>query len=201
MTTGPGTSSWPGLQDPEHSRWYIERFRGMAAEGADLYGEARLVDVLAPRRARLLDAGCGPGRHGGYLSRLGHRVVGVDIDPILIDAACTDHPDATWLVGDLATLDLAAQGEDESFDGALIAGNVMDFITPEHRAEAVRRVAAHVVPDGFVVIGCRIDRGFRPADLDAAAPGAGLRLEHRFATWDLRPWTEDADFAVSVLRR
>ncbi len=132
---------------------------------------------------------------------LGHRVVGVDIDPILIDAACTDHPDATWLVGDLATLDLAAQGEEESFDGALIAGNVMDFITPEHRAEAVRRVAAHVVPDGFVVIGCRIDRGFRPADLDAAAPGAGLRLEHRFATWDLRPWTEDADFAVSVLRR
>ena len=195
------TSSWPGLHDPEHSRWYIERFRVMAAEGADLQGESRLVDVLAPRRARLLDAGCGPGRHGGHLARLGHRVVGVDIDPALIDAARADHPEATWLVGDLAELDLAAQGQEEPFDGALVAGNVMDFVGEEHRAEAVRRVASHVRADGFVVIGCRLDRGFTPADLDAAAPVAGLRLEHRFATWDLRPWRDDADFAVTILRR
>jgi len=27
-----------------------------------------------------------------------------------------------------------------------------------------------------------------------------LRLEHRFATWDLKPWRADADFAVSILR-
>ncbi|MGA8046813.1 MAG: class I SAM-dependent methyltransferase [Dermatophilaceae bacterium] len=195
------TSSWPGLHDPDHSRWYIERFRVMAAEGADLQGESRLVDVLSPRGARLLDAGCGPGRHGGHLARLGHRVVGVDIDPALIAAAREDHPGATWLVGDLAELDLAAQGEEEPFDGALVAGNVMDFIGEEHRAEAVRRVASHVRADGFVVIGCRLDRGFTPADLDAAAPAARLRLEHRFATWDLRPWHDDADFAVSVLRR
>ena len=195
-----GTTHWPGLEDPDHSRWYIARFRSMAAQGEDLQGESRLVDVLAPRGARLLDAGCGPGRHGGHLTRLGHEVVGVDIDPALIAAARADHPDATWLVADLATLDLAAQGEGEPFDGALIAGNVLDFVTEEHRAEAIRRVAAHVRTGGFVVIGCRVSRGFTPDDLDAASPGAGLRLEQRFATWDLRPWREDADFAVSVLR-
>jgi SAM-dependent methyltransferase len=194
------TTHWPGLEDPDHSRWYIERFRSMAAQGEDLQGESRLVDVLAPRGARLLDAGCGPGRHGGHLARLGHEVVGVDIDPALVAAARADHPDATWLVADLATLDLAAQGEGEPFDGALIAGNVLDFVTEEHRAEAIRRVAAHVHTGGFVVIGCRVSRGFTPDDLDAASPGAGLRLEQRFATWDLRPWREDADFAVSVLR-
>lgn len=195
------TSLWPGLEDPEHSAWYIERFRAMAVEGADLQGEARLVDTLAPRGARLLDAGCGPGRHGGHLARVGHRVVGVDIDPALIEAAREDHPGATWLVGDLATLELAALGEAEPFDGALIAGNVMDFVAEGHRAAAVRRVAAHVREGGFVVIGCRVSRGFTPADLDAALPAAGLRLEHRFATWDLQPWSEDAEFAVSILRR
>jgi hypothetical protein len=26
-------------------------------------------------------------------------------------------------------------------------------------------------------------------------------LEHRFATWDLRPWRDDSDFGVSVYRR
>lgn len=197
---GAETTHWPGLEDPDHSRWYIERFRSMAAQGVDLHGESRLVDVLAPRGARLLDAGCGPGRHGGHLARLGHRVVGVDIDPALIAAARADHPDATWVVADLATLDLAELGEPEPFDGAFVAGNVMDFITADHQAAAIARIAAHVGPGGFVVVGCRVGRGFTPGDLDAAAPAAGLRLEHRFATWDLRPWDDGADFAVSVLR-
>ena len=194
------TTHWPGLSDPEHSRWYIERFRAMAAQGVDLQGESRFVDVLAPRGARILDAGCGPGRHGGHLARLGHRVVGVDVDPALIAAAREDHPEATWVVADLATLDLAAHGEEEPFDGAFVAGNVMDFITAEHQGAVVARIAAHVRPGGFVVIGCRVGRGFTPEDLDAVSGAAGLRLEHRFATWDLVPWHADADFAVSVLR-
>ncbi|MFN2320474.1 MAG: class I SAM-dependent methyltransferase [Dermatophilaceae bacterium] len=194
------TTHWPGLDDPEHSRWYIERFRSMAAQGEDLQGESRLIDVLAPRGARLLDAGCGPGRHGGHLARLGHRVVGVDIDPALIAAARADHPSATWIVADLATLDLTEHGEGEPFDGAFVAGNVMDFVTEQHQAAAVERIAAHVGPGGFVVIGCRVGRGFTPGDLDAASVTAGLLLEHRFATWDLQPWHEGASFAVSVLR-
>lgn len=198
---GVPTSLWPGLDDPEHSRWYAERFRAMARAGQDLEGESRLVDALAPRRARLLDVGCGPGRHGGHLARLGHTVVGVDVDPELVAAARQDHPGATWLVGDVVTLDLPAAGVTDPFDGALLAGNVMDFVPAEHRGLALGRVAAHLVTDGFLLLGCRVGRGFTPDDLDAVAPAAGLRLEQRFATWDLRPWTPDADFSVSVLRR
>gem|GEM_PF-7010560 len=87
-------------RNPEHSNWYIERFRTMAANGDDLDGEARFIDAVAPRHSRILDAGCGPGRLGGYLARVGHDVVGVDIDPILIAAAETDHPGPTWRVAD-----------------------------------------------------------------------------------------------------
>jgi SAM-dependent methyltransferase len=197
--SGP-TSSWPGLVDREHSHWYADRFRAMAQDGQDLQGESRLVDTLAPRHARLLDAGCGPGRHGGHLARLGHEVVGVDIDPVLVEAARTDHPGATWLVGDLVTLDLTAQGQAEPFDGVLVAGNVMDFVAEGHRAEAIRRLAAHLRPGGFVVVGCRVGRGFTPDDLDAALPGTGLVLEQRFATWDLRRYDSHSDFCVSILR-
>ena len=74
-------------QNPGHSAWYIERFRTMAAAGDDLDGEARLIDAMAPRGARILDAGCGPGRVGAELAARGHRVVGVDVDPVLIEAA------------------------------------------------------------------------------------------------------------------
>jgi SAM-dependent methyltransferase len=172
----------------------------MAARGEDLHGEARLVDALAPRRARLLDAGCGPGRHGGYLAGIGHHVVGVDVDPVLIAAAREDHPGATWVVSDLARLDLAAVGENEPFDGALIAGNVMDFVPSEHRAGVLERVAAHLRPDAFLVLGCRTHGGFTADDLDRALPGADLALEHRFATYDLRPWQADSPFCVSIIR-
>jgi len=206
MPTDPGPtpsarSTWPGLTDTAHSEWYIGRFRDMAERGDDIWGEARLADVLAPRGARLLDAGCGMGRHSGYLADLGHRVVGVDIDPVLIEAAREAHPDVTWLVADLATLDLAATGETEPFDGALIAGNVLQFVTPEDRASVIERVAAHLREDAFLVIGCRTDHGVTAEVVDDALPAAGLRLEQRFATWDLRPWRDDADFCVSVARR
>lgn len=192
---------WVTETKPGHSQWYIDRFRRLAAEGADLAGEARLLDAMVPPGARILDAGSGTGRVGAALAARSHTVVGVDADPALVAAARADHPGSRWLVGDLAELDLAAQGEAEPFDAAVIAGNVMAFVAPGTERAVLTRVAAHVRPDGLVVVGFGTDRGYPLTDFDADAVAAGLRLEHRFATWDLRPWRADADFAVSVLRR
>ena len=44
--------------DPGHSQWYIERFKQMEAEGNDLGGESRVLDAMASRGAKILDAGC-----------------------------------------------------------------------------------------------------------------------------------------------
>jgi hypothetical protein len=66
---------------------------------------------------------------------------------------------------------------------------------------AVRDGLAPNWPDGLLVVGFGLDRGYRLADFDAQTAAAGLLLEHRFATWDLRPWRDDALFAVTVLRR
>ena len=59
---------------------------------------------------RILDAGCGPGRLAGYLAAVGHDVVGLDIDPLLIEAAERDYSGPPYLVGDVAHLDRAALG-------------------------------------------------------------------------------------------
>ncbi|NJP34488.1 class I SAM-dependent methyltransferase [Micromonospora thermarum] len=192
---------WVTETGPEHSQWYIDRFRRLAAEGVDLAGEARLVDTLVPPGSRILDAGCGTGRVGAALAARGHTVIGVDADPALIEAARADHPGPRWLVADLADLDLAAAGEPEPFDAAVVAGNVMAFVAPGTEAAVLRRIAAHLRPDGVVAVGFGLDRGYRLADFDDDATAAGLRREHRFATWDLRPWREDSDFAVTILRR
>ena len=191
---------WVTETSEGHSEWYIDRFRGMAAEGADLAGEARLVDAMVPREARILDAGCGPGRVGAELHARGHAVVGVDADPALIDAANHDHPGPNWLVADLADLDLAAQGETEPFDAAVLAGNVMVFLAPRTEVEVLARIGAHVRPEGFVIVGFHVDRNLALDDFDRYVDEAGLVIEHRFATWDLRAWHDAADFAVTVLR-
>ncbi|MFK3985138.1 class I SAM-dependent methyltransferase [Micromonospora sp. NPDC050397] len=192
---------WVTDTDPGHSQWYIDRFRQLAADGADLAGEARLLDTLVAPGSRILDAGCGTGRVGAALAARGHRVVGVDADPALIEAAGVDHPELTLLVGDLAELDLPAVGQTEPFDAVVVAGNVMVFVAPGTEGAVLRRIAAHVRPDGAVVVGFRTDRDYRLEAFDADASAAGLQVEHRFATWDLRPWRADAGFAVTVLRR
>jgi SAM-dependent methyltransferase len=196
----PAPPRWVTDHGPEHSQWYIDRFRTMAADGVDLDGEARLLDAMLPRASRILDAGCGPGRVGGALHVRGHDVVGVDVDPQLIAAAEQDHPGPTWVVADLAALDLAAAGHPEPFDAVVVAGNVMTFLAVGSEPLVLANLHAHLRPDGVAVVGFGTDRGYALDDFDEHALGAGFEIEHQFATWDLRPWRDGSGFAVTVLR-
>ena len=195
--------SWMALvaENPDHSRWYIERFRSLAAAGDDLDGEARLVDAMVHRGARILDAGCGPGRTGGRLHELGHQVVGVDIDPALIAAAEEDHPGPRWVVGDLATVDLRALGVDTDFDVIVSAGNVLTFVEHDSRRAVLANLGGMLAADGRLVAGFGAGRGYAFGDFEADATAAGLQFDLRLATWDLRTWTPASDFLVAVLRR
>lgn len=187
--------------DPDHSQWYIERFRSMARSGADLAGEARLVDAMVPRGSRILDAGCGSGRVGGFLAAAGHLVVGVDVDPALIEAAEHDHPGPRWLVGDLSELDLPARGITEPFDLIVSAGNVMAFLAPSTRVRVLSRLHAHLADDGRAVIGFGAGRDYAFSEFFDNAASAGLIPDLLLSTWDLRPFTDGSDFLVAVLRR
>ncbi|WP_080128213.1 MULTISPECIES: bifunctional 2-polyprenyl-6-hydroxyphenol methylase/3-demethylubiquinol 3-O-methyltransferase UbiG [unclassified Actinoplanes] len=168
----------------------------MAAQGADLAGEARLVDTLVPRGARILDAGCGPGRVGGFLASLGHDVTGVDLDPELIEAAIADHPGPQWLVGDLSELKLPGV----PFDAIVCAGNVMTFAAPDTRVEIIRRFGEHLAPSGRVAVGFGAGRGYPFDEFLADVTTAGLAADLLLSTWDLRPFTPSAQFLVALLR-
>jgi SAM-dependent methyltransferase len=187
-------------ENPQHSTAYIQRFRDLAAAGQDLVGEARLVDAMLPRRARVLDAGSGTGRIGGYLAAVGHTVVGVDGDPVLVAEAEREHPDATWLVGDLAELDLHSAGLPEPFDVVLCAGNVMTFLAESTRVEVLRRFRAHVAEGGRAALGFGAGRGYVFDDFLDDAATAGWTPDLLLSTWDLRPFGPDADFLVAILR-
>ena len=169
----------------------------MARRGEDIVGEARRVDALVPRRARILDAGCGAGRIAGHLHGAGHAVTAVDVDPELIRAARADHPGPDYRVADLALLTELDLGG--PFDLIVCAGNVMTFLAESTRRDVLRGFAAHLTDEGRAVVGYGAGRGYPAEDFLADAAASGLAPQLTLAGWDLRPWTEDSDFMVTVL--
>lgn len=194
-------SQWQEMieADPEHSHRYARRFTDLQAAGVDIDGEARLIDALSPRRARILDAGCGAGRVAGYLAARGHEVTGLDLDPVLIDQARRDFPSATFELGDLA------DPRPGRYDVIVCAGNVMTFLHPDTRRPVLQNVHDQLDPAADqrprAVIGFGADRGYDFAEFLDDAAHAGLQLEAGYSTWDLRPFAVDDSFLVSILVR
>jgi SAM-dependent methyltransferase len=148
----------------------------------------------------VLDAGSGTGRISAYLAQAGHTVIGVDGDPVLVAAARAEYAGPTFLVGDLAELDLPARGISEPFDAIVCAGNVVTFLAPSTRREVLRRMRAHLAEGGRAAIGFGAGRGYDFDEFLADAAAVGWTPDLLLATWDLRPFTPDADFLVALLR-
>lgn len=193
-----GMPTWKEIieRNPQHSVQYAARWRRFQAEGRDIDGEARMIDAMAPRHARILDAGCGTGRVGGYLAAQGHHVTGTDVDDVLLEHARLDFPEATWKHVDLET---HAQPEGP-YDIIVLAGNVVGFIAPDRRSHMLSSLQEVLAPDGRLVVGYGAGRGWEFEDFLRAAEDAELHVDVLFSSWDLRPFTADADFLVAVLR-
>jgi SAM-dependent methyltransferase len=190
---------WEQAGVPRGKR-YDERFHELEAQGLDVHGEAACVEALLAERqgdqpARVLDAGCGTGRVAIELAARGFDVVGVDLDPVMLDAARLKAPKLEWVLGDLAELRLR-----RVFDAAVMAGNVMIFVGPGTEERVLARIGAHVVPGGLVVTGFQLSGRLTLDDYDAAADRAGLEPAARYSTWNRDPFT-GGDYAVSVHRR
>ncbi|MDQ2756928.1 MAG: class I SAM-dependent methyltransferase [Actinomycetota bacterium] len=183
---------------------YVARFDHLADTGEDLDGEARFIDVLAPRSARILDAGAGTGRVAAALTRMGHLALGVDRDTGLVEHARARYLGVPYLAGDLLDLDpevLADEGFGDPFDVVALAGNVLVFVAPGTESDVLRTMRGLLRPGGRLVAGFATDRDYTVDALDADLVATGFVHEHRFSTWQLDRWRDDADWQVTVARR
>ena len=77
------------------------------------------------------------------LARRGLDVVGVDLDDEMLAVARDKAPLLHWVEADLVDVDLG-----RTFDGVVMAGNVMIFLTPGTEGAVVANLTRHLEDGG-----------------------------------------------------
>lgn len=116
----------------------------------DYQGEARLVLEWAARygttRGRLLDMACGTGRHAEFLAH-NYAVTGVDLDEGLLAQARGRLPEASFVAGDMCTVDLG-----EQFEVITCLFSAIGYLNDEQLPQACANFYRHLKPGGVALI-------------------------------------------------
>ncbi|PVG84634.1 class I SAM-dependent methyltransferase [Nocardioides gansuensis] len=196
MTTPPTRWELAG----EGNRGYGEHFAALVAQGADVDGEARLADALVPRGARILDVGSGMGRIAASLRRRGHEVVATEPDLELRAQSGRTYPDLEVLPHEALALD---PGEVGRFDLVVVVGNVMIYLGEGTERTVLARLRELLAPGGRILAGFHLtavkngSRSYPAEEFVADCAAAGLRVEHRFGSYELHQPNDE--YAVWVL--
>jgi SAM-dependent methyltransferase len=205
--------------DPEETlpttRWelgdnagFAAHFSDLIAAGADVEGEARLADALLPRGATVLDAGAGFGRIGAALQRRGHRVVAAEKDPALVLMAGEHYPDLAVVQTDILALTpdlLAGAGHPTAYDLVVVVGNVMVLLAPDTERRTLATLRDLLAEGGRILVGFHPVRTFGNArdypaeEFVTDVEAVGLRVQHRFGSYELAPPSDE--YVVAVLTR
>jgi SAM-dependent methyltransferase len=128
-----------------HDAWNAEADRWAAwartpdHDGSYAFQAPLFLDLLPPPGRLTLDVGCGEGRLTRDLTARGHRVVGADVAPRMIELAAEADPEGEYVVADAADLPFEAG----AFDLGVAFMSLHDM---ENMAGAVREVARVLEP-------------------------------------------------------
>jgi SAM-dependent methyltransferase len=145
--------------------------------GAPQAGES--ARLLAGRK-RIVDVGCGTGRHSLALAEAGFDVVGIDASADMIAVARERAPGLRFEVADLTSW-----RPPSPFDGALCRGVLNDLTEDAERQAAMDSLWGMLRPGGLLVLGVReIERTRtrfkREPVITRSAEGVFFRAEGEF---------------------
>ncbi|QIJ66234.1 class I SAM-dependent methyltransferase [Streptomyces sp. JB150] len=163
---------------------YEKAFAGSAAHRASLDW---LLERLAPGSS-VLDVGSGTGRPTAEtLAGAGHRVLGVDVSPVMVELARRQVPDAAFRCADIREVPLA----EGSYDAVCVYFSLLQM-TRDEQSGLLERLVRALRPGGHMVLAtvpvdvAGVDAVFmgRPVrvtsfaaeDFTALATGAGLTV-------------------------
>jgi ubiquinone/menaquinone biosynthesis C-methylase UbiE len=100
-----------------------------------------------PKGAKILDAGCGPGRDSLTLKEEGCEVVGIDITPEMIELAKESAPKQEFLAKDMRKTGF----KDESFDGIWANASVIHL--PKQQMPGLLKEFSRILkPSGILFV-------------------------------------------------
>jgi SAM-dependent methyltransferase len=151
LPPGVDRGLWDYLHAEDMVRTYDEQVLASPLAAADL----AFCERHFPRSGRLLDLGCGTGRLGRHFAAKGFDCLGVDLSPLMLEAASRSTPPPLagrlhWLLANIAEpLPLA----DHSFDYIACLYSTLGMIRgPEHRAAVLRNIRRLLRPQGCAVL-------------------------------------------------
>lgn len=162
-----------------------------------------------PEYRRLLDVGCGVGRHANSLAERGYSVLGVDRDLQAIESARSGgQPGARYLCMDLRDLHRLV----ESFDGALSLWASFGHFDAATNEVTLARIGARLRPGGRVLMDVynrdglagfpaseTIERGGREISVERSLRGRRFRVTHAYTDTGAREAFEWDTYSPSDL--
>lgn len=164
-------------RNPWDAQTYDSQFGFVSRYGDDL------LDLLGPGPGeRILDLGCGTGRHAAAMAARGALVVGMDLDADMLAKASLDHPGIPFVAADAAAFALSDLGVDRPFD-ACFSNAALHWMQP---ADAVLGNVRSVLADAGRFVAEMGGAG------NIAAVDAALRAAlHELGLGDLEVTTND----------
>lgn len=102
---------------------------------------------LIPKKASILDVGCGPGQATKRFASQGHDLTGLDLSEKMIEHARKEVPNAKFLVKDIEEFET-----EEKFDG-IWAAFVLIHLPREKHPQAIEKFYEMLKPGGILYLG------------------------------------------------
>ena len=139
--------------------WWIDFFKGPFGDlqlqenrqQATVSDVDRIANVIGPAPQKILDAPCGTGRHALELARRGYRVLGIDFNPKLLEAARTKS-DEQSLATDFQLADLREFSAEEEFDAALCLWTSVGYFSDSDNERMLHNLVKAVKPGGHLIL-------------------------------------------------
>jgi SAM-dependent methyltransferase len=122
----------------------VYSFKDYATEAERVH---ELIQARVPGAATLLDVACGTGKHLEQLSRW-YEVTGLDVNEEFLAIASARLGNVTLELGDMTSFDLGRR-----LDAVICLFSSIGYVgTVERLESAVAAMAAHVAPNGILVV-------------------------------------------------